>query len=72
MTSVVERAGTLRGRDFLSAADLSADDVERIHERAAALKGELADAPHAEHDGDPRYDDSQQSQPVHAQPPRSW
>ncbi|MBA2382172.1 MAG: ornithine carbamoyltransferase [Chloroflexi bacterium] len=31
---------TLRGRDLLSVADLSADEVERLFERAAALKTE--------------------------------
>jgi ornithine carbamoyltransferase len=33
---------SLRGRDFLSAADLNADEVERIHTLAAELKHEYA------------------------------
>ena len=33
---------SLRGRDFLSAGDLSADDVERIYARATELKREYA------------------------------
>jgi ornithine carbamoyltransferase len=33
---------SLRGRDFLSAADLNAGEVERIHARAAVLKHEYA------------------------------
>jgi ornithine carbamoyltransferase len=40
MTSVATPA-TLRGRDFLSAADLSADEVDRIYDRAAELKTEF-------------------------------
>jgi ornithine carbamoyltransferase len=41
MTAVRPAEQTLRGRDFLSAADLSADDVDRIYERAAELKAEF-------------------------------
>jgi len=41
MTSVAEPTGTLRGRDLLSAADLSAGEVERLFERAAELKAEF-------------------------------
>ena len=33
---------SLRGRDLLSAADLTRDEVERIHDRAAELKREFA------------------------------
>jgi len=32
-------AGSLRGRDLLSVADLSADEVGRVFVTAAALKG---------------------------------
>src|SRR5215210_7349668 len=39
--SVATKPVTLRGRDFLSAADLSADEVERIYDRAAELKAEF-------------------------------
>jgi ornithine carbamoyltransferase len=41
MTAVRPAEQTLRGRDFLSAADLSADDVTRIYERASDLKAEF-------------------------------
>jgi ornithine carbamoyltransferase len=34
-------SGSLRGRDFISAADLTRDDVLRLFERAAALKAEF-------------------------------
>ncbi len=34
---------SLRGRDFISAADLSADEVERLFVRAAELKAEFAE-----------------------------
>ena len=36
-------ANTLRGRDLLSAADLNAAEIERVLERAAALKAEFRD-----------------------------
>ncbi len=39
MTSTI--AGTLRGRDLLSAADLSAADVDRVFATATALKAEF-------------------------------
>jgi ornithine carbamoyltransferase len=41
MTSVASPKTTLRGRDFLSAADLSADEVRALFARAAALKTEF-------------------------------
>jgi len=41
MTVVTQRSTSLRGRDLLSAADLSADEVEALFERAAALKTEF-------------------------------
>ena len=40
--TAAEPTTSLRGRDFLSAADLSAEEVGRIHDRAAALKAEFA------------------------------
>jgi ornithine carbamoyltransferase len=40
--TVATKPASLQGRDFLSAADFSADEVERIHDRAAALKSEFA------------------------------
>lgn len=39
--TVTDRAGSLRGRDVLSAADLSAEEVRRIFELAAELKREF-------------------------------
>jgi ornithine carbamoyltransferase len=41
MTVTTEPGTTLRGRDFVSAADLSAGDVEVLFARAAALKDEF-------------------------------
>src|SRR6476660_2744168 len=41
MTSVQDPPITLRGRDLLSAADLTADEVKRIFDTAAALKAEF-------------------------------
>ncbi|HEV8490510.1 MAG TPA: ornithine carbamoyltransferase [Candidatus Limnocylindrales bacterium] len=41
MTSVASPNITLRGRDFLSAADLSADEVRALFARAAELKAEF-------------------------------
>ena len=43
MNAIADAAGTstLRGRDFLSAADLSAVEIERVFERTVALKGEF-------------------------------
>src|SRR3954451_15108729 len=41
MTAIRPAEQTLRGRDFLSAADLSAHDVDRIYEHAAELKAEF-------------------------------
>jgi ornithine carbamoyltransferase len=49
--TVQETPAALRGRDFISAADLSADEITRLFARAAALKAEFratrthADAP---------------------------
>jgi ornithine carbamoyltransferase len=40
MTAVAESPNSLRGRDLLSAADLSRAEVERLFERAAGLKAE--------------------------------
>src|SRR5438876_2188445 len=40
MNVVAEPPTSLRGRDLLSAADLSADDVRRIFDRASTLKVE--------------------------------
>ncbi|HEV7810681.1 MAG TPA: ornithine carbamoyltransferase [Candidatus Limnocylindrales bacterium] len=40
MNVAADRATSLRGRDLLSVADLSLDEVERIFARAAALKAE--------------------------------
>jgi ornithine carbamoyltransferase len=49
MTVSSEPSTSLRGRDFVSAADLSADDVEVLFARAAALKEEFrATRRHAE------------------------
>jgi ornithine carbamoyltransferase len=43
-----ESAGTLRGRDFLSVADLSVAEVGRLYDRAAELKAEyLTERRHA-------------------------
>jgi ornithine carbamoyltransferase len=48
MTVVGEPSTSLRGRDLVSAADLSAADVARLFARAAALKAEfVADRRHA-------------------------
>ena len=41
MTSSVPNAESLRGRDLLSAADLSAAEVDRVYATAAALKSEF-------------------------------
>ena len=41
MTTVAESASSLRGRDLLSAADLSRPEVEHLFERAADLKAEF-------------------------------
>src|SRR6476619_2448194 len=41
MTSIQDPPITLRGRDLLSAADLTADEVKRIFDTAAALKAEF-------------------------------
>jgi ornithine carbamoyltransferase len=40
MTAVAESTASLRRRDLLSVADLSADEVRRLFDRAAALKAE--------------------------------
>ncbi|HET7702878.1 MAG TPA: ornithine carbamoyltransferase [Candidatus Limnocylindrales bacterium] len=40
MNAVADSGTSLRGRDLLSVADLSADEVRRIFDRAAALKAE--------------------------------
>ena len=48
MNAVASEPGSLRGRDLLSVADLSIDEVERIFERATELKREfLATRRHA-------------------------
>jgi len=44
MTSVQDPPISLRGRDLLSAADLTADEVERIFDTAAVLKSEFRSA----------------------------
>src|SRR3954467_8276797 len=41
--TITDRAASLRGRDLLSAADLSADEVALVFETAARLKAEFAD-----------------------------
>jgi ornithine carbamoyltransferase len=41
MNAAIEASMTLRGRDLLSAADLSAEEIRRLFERAAALKAEF-------------------------------
>lgn len=41
MTAPADSKPPLRGRDLLSAADLSADEVRRLFDRAAALKAEF-------------------------------
>ncbi|MFL5777392.1 MAG: ornithine carbamoyltransferase [Chloroflexota bacterium] len=41
MSAIAESTASLVGRDFLSAADLSASEVERVFSRAAALKAEF-------------------------------
>src|SRR5262245_58566507 len=43
MTAVGDPSTSLRGRDLVSAADLSAEDVARLFARAAALKAEFAE-----------------------------
>ena len=43
MTAVGDPATSLKGRDFISAADLAADEVERLFARAAELKAEFAE-----------------------------
>ena len=49
MNAVASEPGSLRGRDLVSVADLSRDEVERIFERAAELKREfLATRRHAD------------------------
>ena len=49
MTAVGDPATSLRGRDFISAADLTADEVARLFARAAELKAEFAaDRRHAQ------------------------
>jgi len=40
MNALADSATSLRGRDLLSVADLSADEVQRLFERATALKAE--------------------------------
>src|SRR5919112_1669477 len=40
MNAIADPGTSLRGRDLLSVADLSRDEVERIFDRAAALKAE--------------------------------
>lgn len=40
MNAIADSATSLRGRDLISVADLSPDEVERLFERAAALKAE--------------------------------
>ena len=40
MNAIADPAASLRGRDLLSVADLSADEVERIFDRADRLKAE--------------------------------
>jgi ornithine carbamoyltransferase len=40
VTTVAERTSRLRGRDLLSVADLSVEEVERLFDRAADLKAE--------------------------------
>ena len=48
---VIIEPGTLRGRDLLSVADLSAAEVERVFATATALKAEFrATRRHAERD----------------------
>ncbi|HET7029250.1 MAG TPA: ornithine carbamoyltransferase [Candidatus Limnocylindrales bacterium] len=48
MNVIASEPGSLRGRDLLSVADLSREEVERVFERAAVLKAEfLADRRHA-------------------------
>jgi ornithine carbamoyltransferase len=44
MMAVAESASGLRGRDLLSAADLSRPEVERLFERAAELKAEFRES----------------------------
>ncbi len=49
MTAVGDPATSLRGRDFISAADLTADEVAQLFERAVGLKAEFAaDRRHAQ------------------------
>src|SRR4051812_4852471 len=40
MNAIADSATSLRGRDLLSVADLSRDEVERLFERAAELKAD--------------------------------
>ena len=48
MNASTEPSASLRGRDFLSVADVSVAEVERIYEHAAALKAEfLSERRHA-------------------------
>ncbi|HET9614143.1 MAG TPA: ornithine carbamoyltransferase [Candidatus Limnocylindrales bacterium] len=49
MNAVADSTASLRGRDLLSVADLSRDEVDRLFDRAAQLKAE--DQARREHDG---------------------
>src|SRR5690349_17514758 len=41
MTATIERGVSIRGRDLVSAADLSADELRLVFDRATALKDEF-------------------------------